>query len=71
MADVFEVLKQDHDEVNRLLPQLHSGPTALTGATGNQLGARNNLTDQLIAMTSRHAPARPVESEIVEEHLRE
>ena len=54
MADVFEVLKQDHDEVRRMLAELHIGPTALTGATDNQLAARKRLTDQLIIAGSRH-----------------
>jgi hemerythrin-like domain-containing protein len=54
MADVFEVLRLDHDELRRLLAQLHIGPTALTGATSNQLAAREELTGQLIAAESRH-----------------
>jgi hemerythrin-like domain-containing protein len=54
MADVFEVLKQDHDEVMRMLAELHIGPTALTGATDNQLQARKRLTEQLIIAESRH-----------------
>jgi hemerythrin-like domain-containing protein len=54
MADMFEVLKRDHDEVRRMLAELHIGPTALTGATGNQLDARRRLTGQLIIAESRH-----------------
>lgn len=54
MADLFEVLKRDHDEVRRMLAELHIGPTALTGATGHQLEARKRLTDQLIVAASRH-----------------
>jgi hypothetical protein len=54
MADVFEVLKQDHDDVRRMLAELHIGPTALTGATENQLAARKRLTDQLIIAEARH-----------------
>ena len=54
MADVFEVLKQDHDDVRRMLAKLHIGPTALTGATENQLAARKRLTDQLIIAEARH-----------------
>jgi hemerythrin-like domain-containing protein len=54
MADVFEVLRLDHDELRRLLAQLHIGPTALTGATSNQLAAREQLTGQLIIAESRH-----------------
>lgn len=54
MADVFEVLRLDHDELRRLLAQLHIGPTGLTGATANQLAAREKLTGQLIIAESRH-----------------
>lgn len=42
MADVFEVLKQDHDEVNRMLTDLRSRPMAMTGATSSQLEARRS-----------------------------
>ena len=54
MADVFEVLKQDHDDVRRMLAELHIGPTALTGATESQLAARKRLADQLILAEARH-----------------
>jgi hemerythrin-like domain-containing protein len=54
MADVFEVLKQDHDKVRRMLAELHIGPTAQTGATENQLTGRKRLTDQLIIAEARH-----------------
>lgn len=33
MADVFEVLRQDHDEVKTMLARLEDGPRAATGAT--------------------------------------
>ena len=54
MADVFEVLKQDHDDVRRMLAELHIGPTALTGATESQLAARKRLANQLIFAAARH-----------------
>ena len=57
MADVFEVLKQDHDDVRRMLAELHIGPTALTGATESQLAARKRLADQLILAEARHEAA--------------
>jgi hypothetical protein len=60
VADVFEVLRLDHEELRRLFDQLHIGPTALTGATGNQLEAREKLAGQLITAESRH---EAVESE--------
>ena len=54
MADVFEVLKQDHDDVRRMLAELHIGPTALTGATEGQLAGRKRLADQLVRAEARH-----------------
>ncbi len=57
MADLFEVLRLDHDELKQLLGQLHIGPTALTGATGSQLAAREKLAGQLIAAEARHEAA--------------
>ena len=57
MADVFEVLKQDHDEINRMLTELQSRPTAMTGATSSQLEARRRLIHLLIAAESRHEAA--------------
>ncbi|HEY7142910.1 MAG TPA: hemerythrin domain-containing protein [Streptosporangiaceae bacterium] len=54
MTDVFAVLRLDHQELTRLLRQLHIGPTALTGATSNQLADRERLAGQLIAAQSRH-----------------
>lgn len=54
MTDVFEVLSQDHDELRRLLTQLHIGPTAQTGATGNQLAARKKLTDEMVTAEHEH-----------------
>jgi len=54
MADVFEVLSKDHDELRRILTRLHIGPTAQTGATGNQLVARKKLTDQLVTAEQQH-----------------
>jgi hypothetical protein len=57
MTDVFQVLKQDHDEVKSMLMRLETGPSATTGAAGEQLSERKNLVDQLIAEEIRHEAA--------------
>ena len=54
MPDVFEVLKKDHDEVKGMLDWLADGPTAASGATGEQLAQRKRLVDNLIMEESRH-----------------
>src|SRR5579875_2216781 len=54
MADAFEVLSHDHDEVKRMLLELESGPTTVTGATEPQLEARKKLTEKLIIEESKH-----------------
>jgi hemerythrin-like domain-containing protein len=57
MTDVFQVLKEDHNEVKSMLAHLETGPSATTGAAGEQLSERKNLVDQLIAETIRHESA--------------
>jgi hypothetical protein len=57
MPDVFEVLKKDHDEVKAMLNRLADGPTATSGATGEQLAQRKRLVDDLIIEESRHEAA--------------
>ena len=57
MPDVFEVLKKDHDEVKAMLDWLADGPTAASGATGEQLAQRKRLVDNLIMEESRHEAA--------------
>lgn len=57
MADAFEVLKQDHDEVKAMLERLEHGPTAATGATGEQLRGRKRLVDDLINEEVKHENA--------------
>jgi hypothetical protein len=54
MADVFTVLKQDHEEVKRMLAELEKGPTRATGAGEDQLARRKKMTEQLIIEESRH-----------------
>ncbi len=57
MADAFQVLAKDHEEVKRLLDELRQGPTQQTGASADQLAARRQLTEQLIIEESRHEAA--------------
>ena len=54
MADVFEVLGQDHQEVKRMLAELEKGPTAATGASGNHLALRKKMVEQLVIEESKH-----------------
>lgn len=54
MADAFEVLAKDHEEVKAMMARLEAGPSANTGATQAQLEDRKKLTDQLIIEESKH-----------------
>jgi len=57
MPNVFEVLRQDHDEVKAMLVRLEAGPSASLGATGEQIEQRKRLVDELIIEESRHEAA--------------
>jgi hypothetical protein len=57
MPDVFDVLKQDHDEVKAMLARLEDGPTAADGATVEQLTRRKRLLDDVIIAQSGHEAA--------------
>jgi hemerythrin-like domain-containing protein len=54
MANVFDVLRRDHEEVQRVLTELESGTTAVTGANADQLEQRKKLVDKLITEESKH-----------------
>jgi hemerythrin-like domain-containing protein len=54
MANVFDVLRKDHQEVKRILAELETGPTAAAGANADQLELRAKLVDQLIVEESKH-----------------
>lgn len=54
MPDVFEVLKQDHDEVKAMLARLEDGRSAVTGATAEQLTRRQELAEEVIIEESKH-----------------
>jgi hypothetical protein len=57
MPDVFEILKQDHDEVKMMLVRLDEGQTARNGATAGELAHRKRLVDDLIIAESMHEAA--------------
>ena len=54
MANVFDVLSKDHEEVKRVLMELEAGPTAASGASADQLQLREKLVEQLIIEESKH-----------------
>lgn len=54
MPSVFEVLRHDHEEVQQMLSELESGPTAATGASADQLALRKKMAETLIIAESRH-----------------
>lgn len=54
MPDVFQVLKQDHDEVKAMLARLEDGRKATDAATAEQLGERQQLVEDVIIAESRH-----------------
>jgi hypothetical protein len=57
MSDVFQVLRQDHDEVKAMLAELQEGPKASTGATAEQLAFRKRSVDAVIIEESKHEAA--------------
>src|SRR5258708_12221338 len=54
MPSVFEVLRHDHEEVQQMLSELESGPTAATAAGADQLALRKKMAETLIIEESRH-----------------
>jgi hemerythrin-like domain-containing protein len=54
MPSVFDVLAQDHQEVKRMLSELETGPTAVTGANDNHLTLRKKMVEELIIEESKH-----------------
>ena len=54
MADVFDVLRKDHEEVKRVLAELESGPTAASGANPDLLVVREKMVEELIIEESKH-----------------
>ncbi len=54
MEDVFDVLAEDHEEIRQALAELEKGPTAVTGATEDQLMLRKIMIEELIIEASKH-----------------
>ena len=54
MPNVFEVLGRDHEEVKRMLAEFEKGPTAVTGASADQLALRKKMAETLVIEESRH-----------------
>ena len=54
MADAFDVLTKDHEEVKRMLAELEKGPSRVTGASEDQLALRKKMAEELIIEESRH-----------------
>ena len=54
MPNVFDVLSQDHHEVEGMLAELEKGPTAASGAAEDQLALRKKMVEQLVIEESKH-----------------
>jgi Hemerythrin HHE cation binding domain len=54
MPNLFDVLRFDHQEVERMLAELESGPTAAAGASGDDLLLRKKMVEQLVIEESKH-----------------
>jgi hypothetical protein len=54
MANVFEVLDHDHEEIKRLLAELETGPPLVGVSEYQRLLARKQLVDRLITELSKH-----------------
>jgi hemerythrin-like domain-containing protein len=54
MANVFEVLANDHEQVKRMLTEFEAGPTAATGANTSEFALRKKMAEQLIIEESKH-----------------
>ncbi|HEX2322421.1 MAG TPA: hemerythrin domain-containing protein [Streptosporangiaceae bacterium] len=54
MAEVFEVLAQDHAEVRQMLAELEAGKTASSGASSNDLSMRKKMMEHLVIEESKH-----------------
>lgn len=72
MAEVFDVLRHDHNEVKAMLDELERGLSVTSGATGEQLEQRRRLVERLVIEESKH---EAVEEEYfwpaVREHLQD
>lgn len=72
MADVFDVLKHDHDEVKQMLAELERGSGPAASAGKDSLEPRKKMVQQLIIEESKHEAVEeeyfwPVVRELVPE----
>jgi hypothetical protein len=54
MADVFDVLKRDHEEVEQMLAQLDVGKAGAAGADPDWLRSRKKMVERVIIEESKH-----------------
>src|SRR3954463_8457405 len=54
MTDVFEVLRQDHIEVQQMLKELETGSGAAVATGQDALDLRTKMVEQLVIEESRH-----------------
>ena len=54
MADVFEVLGQDHREVKEMLAQLEHHATTAAGGTKQEMAERKAMAEKLVIEESKH-----------------
>lgn len=54
MPTVFDVLSRDHEEVKRMLAELETGPSAASGASGDELRQRKKMAERLVIEESGH-----------------
>src|SRR3954453_8107981 len=54
MTDVFTVLAQDHQEVQRMLAELEMAPIQVSSAGDDQLVLRKKMAQELIIEESKH-----------------
>jgi hemerythrin-like domain-containing protein len=54
MANAFEVLASDHEQVKKMLTEFEAGPTAATGAGAGELALRKKMAETLIIEESKH-----------------
>lgn len=54
MTDAIELLRNDHDEIKKMLDELAKGPVARSGASDDQLALRKRMVEQLVIENSKH-----------------
>jgi hemerythrin superfamily protein len=57
VADPFELLRSDHQRIERMVVELEEGRSSAAGATQEELKARKSLSERLVAEVSGHEAA--------------